>query len=62
MKEKGIISLNQELNSEFMIQELEQRLETDPLFALNPTDLSPEVSSACVLTVCFSLSCTEIFS
>lgn len=62
MKEKSIISLNQDLNSEFMIQELEQRLETDPLFALNPTDLSSGVSSTCGLVACFSLSCTEIFS
>lgn len=58
-KKVNLTSLNQELNSEFMIQELEQRLETDPLFSLTPTDLTSQVTPACVLVVCFA--CIEIF-
>lgn len=51
----SMMSLNEGLNSEFSIQELEQRLETNPLFLSNPTDVSVQMSADCFdCTMCFS--------
>lgn len=44
-----LISLNEELHTEFSIQELEQRLETDPLMFANLMDLSCTVPGALVV-------------
>lgn len=44
-----LISLNEELYTEFSIQELEQRLETDPLMFANLMDFSCTVQGALVV-------------
>lgn len=46
-----IIPLNEELMTEFAIQQLEERLETDPLLLGNPVDASVQLSSS---TDCFT--------
>lgn len=56
-KKDSLISLNDKLNTEFDIQKLEKRLETDPLL-LGGTDGLLNVSSAdcftCNLNICFN--------
>lgn len=48
-------SLNEELNTEFSIHQLEERLETDPLLFGNPLDASTLMNSDCfTLVVCFT--------
>lgn len=51
MKDEKMVSLNQELNTELVINELEQRLETDPLIAFGP-ELSTTDTS--VMSTCFN--------
>ncbi len=54
-KEK-LISLNENLNGELTIQQLEERLETDPLAVGGLVDLSFEVNAGC-----FDLGCDHGF-
>lgn len=55
---KVMKSLNENILDEFRINELEKRLETDPMLLGNPLDASMLSNSFdCTLTLCFS--CTE---
>lgn len=56
-----IQSLNENLNTEFYINELEQRLETDPMLLGNPADASIQLAAD---TDCFTLcfSCGEFYN
>ncbi len=59
-KKKSMIPLNEDLTTEFTIQQLEERLETDPLLGGEMADLFSQSnldSLACTLTICFT--CTE---
>ncbi len=56
--ESKLVSLNDELMSEFRLTELEKRLETDPLVVANPIDGMDEVT-ACF--TCNDFSCPEKF-
>ncbi len=56
-KEKCFISLNDEMNPELMIEQLENRKETDPLLIGNPLDAMLQLNAAsneCHLTLCFN--------
>ena len=53
-KMSEIQSLNENLNTELYLNELEQRLETDPMLLGNPVDASLELTSD---SECFSLIC-----
>lgn len=63
-KEKSLLSLNEELSSEFSIRQLEERLETDPLLLGNPVDASIQMESADCFTcdLCFCFTCAEGFT
>ncbi len=56
--ECAMTSLNEKLTTEFSIQQLEERLETDPLLLGNPLDASIQMNAAdcltCTFTVCFT--------
>lgn len=54
-----IQSLNENLNTEFHIKELEERLETDPMLLANPADASIQLSTdldCFTCNICFSCS------
>lgn len=56
-QENGMRSLNEDLVTEFVIKELEERLETDPMLFGTPLDASMQVSTnaGCFdCTMCFS--------
>lgn len=56
-KEKDlIVFLNEKLTTEFSIQQLEERLETDPLLLGNPVEASIQLNSADCFdcTMCFT--------
>lgn len=54
-----IVSLNQKLTTEFSIQQLEERLETDPLLLGNPMEASIQLNSAGCFTCTLCFSCGE---
>lgn len=62
--EKALLSLNEELSTEFSIRQLEERLETDPLLLGNPMDASVQMDSSDCFTcdLCFCFTCVEGFS
>ena len=57
-EEKILLSLNEELSTEFSIRQLEERLETDPLLLGNPVDASIQMDSTSCFTchLCFTCS------
>lgn len=60
IKKKSMIPLNEDLTTEFTIQQLEERLETDPLLGGDMADLFSQSNLdcfTCTLTICFT--CTE---
>lgn len=67
-KEKELISLNEKLYDEFYVQELEARLETDPLlvgglfdfFTSSGEDISP-LSDGCEFMCNDKFKCTDKF-
>lgn len=57
--EDFVQSMNENINSEMYLEELEKRLETDPMLLGNPADASIQLASdfdcfSC--TICFSCS------
>lgn len=51
MQTNEIVSLNDELQSEFAVQELEQRLETDPILVGSITGGSEGTMEDCTLCI-----------
>lgn len=60
-EEKVLLSLNEELNTEFSIRQLEERLETDPLLLGNPMDASIQMDSTDCFTCNLCFTCIEGF-
>ena len=55
-----LVSLNETLNSEFTVQELEERLETDPLMLATPLDVATNEENIGICSGClFNFSCGE---
>ena len=54
-KENDFISLNKEINTDFLLEQLENRKETDPLFLGNPLGAITELGTACfTCSLCFT--------
>ncbi len=57
-----LVSLNDELMSEFRISELEKRLETDPLVVANPIDGVGEDGTDCLICTDKYIYCSGQYS
>ncbi len=59
-KDELMKSLNDEIMTEFQVNQLEERLETDPLMIGNALDASIPLETDCfTCSLCFCFSCGE---